>query len=77
MATTRKKALKRLSSLAARVEEHISMITANPGNQAVSHWRGEVNGWIRQMQAALPHVGKRSGAEWTAAIAVWQSQLER
>jgi hypothetical protein len=75
MAISRPDALKRLNGLAPRVEIHLNKIAGSPASQDVPHWTGEINNWIRQMEEVLPHVGKRTAADWAVRIAEWKARL--
>jgi hypothetical protein len=75
MAISRKDALRRLTGLAPRVEEHLIKIADNPASPEVPHWTTEVDSWIKQMEHVLPHVGKKTSAGWRAKIAEWKDKL--
>lgn len=75
MAIGRQRALNRLESLRARVEEHLAKIAAEPESQAVGHWRKEVTEWLNEMERLVPHLGKKTGAEWSALVARRRAQL--
>lgn len=74
MAITRKQALNRLEGLRSVVEEHLAKIADQPESQAVGHWQGEINAWIGEMERLIPHVGKKTGTEWSALVAKWKAQ---
>ena len=75
MAIGRKDALRKLLSLVAVVEEHLEGIAEEPDSQAFSHWKDELQNWLAQMEAMVPHVGKKTGAEWQARIEAWKAQI--
>lgn len=75
MAISRSKALKRLRGLRKTIEEHLGLLTENPHALPGDHWRGEVRSWIRQAEDMVPHVGKKTGAEWILQISDWKSRL--
>jgi hypothetical protein len=75
MAISRAKALERLEGLAPRVEEHLAKIAQNPGHSSIPHWSHEVSNWLNQMEAMLPHVGKKTAADWAAKINQWRQAL--
>jgi len=75
MAIGRAEALKRLQSLTPRIEEHLAKIADNPGHSSIPHWCHEVSNWLNQMEAMLPHVGKKTAAEWGAKISKWRRTL--
>jgi hypothetical protein len=72
---SRQKALERLAGFTPRVEEHLAKIAANPGHSSVRHWKQEVDNWLNQMEAVLPHVGKKTAAQWSARISQWRQAL--
>jgi hypothetical protein len=75
MAISRAKALERLEGLTPRVEEHLAKIAQNPGHSSIPHWSHEVSNWLNQMEAMLPHVGKKTAADWAAKINQWRQAL--
>ena len=74
-AMPRKAALARLAGLSAQVEKHLAKIASQPTSQAVNHWRTEIRTWLRDMEAVVPALGKKTGEEWTVRIAAWQRAL--
>ena len=68
MAISRKSALKRIHGLTRRVREHLVYWRDEPESLAAAHWRDEIGSWIRDMREVLPHVGKKTAAEWEATI---------
>jgi hypothetical protein len=76
MARSRKSALEQIESLVPRVEGHIAKIAAYPGHSALDHWKGEARTWIRDMEALLRHVGKKTSAQWQARTDAWRAAIE-
>ncbi len=74
-AMNRKRALKRLDGLAPVVEEHLDKIRNNPASQDVPHWTREVEGWICQIEALLPHLGQKTADGWASRIEGWKQRL--
>ena len=72
MARSRKAALEKIESLVAGVEGHVAKIAALPGHSAMDHWKGEARTWLREMEALLRHVGKKTSAQWQARIDAWR-----
>jgi hypothetical protein len=77
MAISRQDALKRLNGLAAQVQEHLKYLAEEPESVAFFHWKNEAENWLNQMEAVLPHVGKKTGAHWAEQIARWRHELEK
>jgi len=75
MGMSRADALRRLNGLAPQVEAHLTKIAQDPGHSSIAHWTREVNSWLTQMDALLPNVGARTGADWAARIATWRAAL--
>jgi hypothetical protein len=75
MGIGRKRALERLHELLPEVERHLGRVAAEPGHSSAGKWRSEVRNWLSQMQEALRHVGKKTGAEWQARIDGWRETL--
>ena len=75
MSIGRRKALERLAGLARQVEEHLAKLDEDPEALARDHWRREVRAWLAQAQAALPSVGRKTAAAWSARIAGWEARL--
>jgi hypothetical protein len=76
MALPRKQALKRLQGRVAAVEQHLARIAADPGHSSIPKWRSEVRNWLREMEEVLPHVGKKTAAEWQGRIDAYKIALE-
>lgn len=68
MGMSRKRALLRLNGLLPRVREHLDKIRERPGDREVSHWRGEVRVWLRQMTDVLDAAGENTAAGWRTVI---------
>jgi hypothetical protein len=64
MGMGRKYALRRIYGLLQRAEEHLQKLAESPSLYDDAHWRHEVNNWIEQMEAVLPHVGKKTSGYW-------------
>ena len=77
MAIPRKDALKRLRSLLLQVDKHIEALATEPDATSVSHWKHEARNWLQQMEEMLPHVGKKTSAEWRAIIEIRKAKLEQ
>jgi hypothetical protein len=75
MALSRKQALKQLRGLWPRIQVHLDYLAASPSEREVSHWRGEISNWLREMEEYLPHVGKKTAAEWQARIDACRATL--
>lgn len=75
MAVSRKVALKRLANLAPQVERHIEKIASNPDSPSITHWIHEANNWLKAMEELVPHVGRKTGADWTKRIEIWRSRI--
>jgi Domain of unknown function (DUF4157) len=75
MAISRQQALNRMQGLTPRIEEHLAKIAADPRSQAVSHWRTEIHAWLGEIERLIPHVGKKTGAEWRSIVAEWRRRL--
>jgi hypothetical protein len=71
----RAKALERLEGLAPQVVKHLAKIAGNPEGREVPHWIKEISNWLNQMEAVLPYVGKKTGAQWSAKINEWRQAL--
>jgi hypothetical protein len=75
MAMPRKSALKRLQGRVQEVERHLARINAAPKHSSASKWRSEVRNWLREMEEVLPHVGKKTAAEWQDRIDAYRAAL--
>jgi hypothetical protein len=75
MAMPRKGALKRLQGRVHEVERHLARIKATPEHSSASKWRSEVLNWLREMEEVLPHVGKKTTAQWQDRIDAYRSAL--
>jgi len=75
MAMSRKDALARIESRVSEIEKHLGVLEAEPGAQAVNHWRKEVKTWLADVDQALPHVGKKTAEEWAPRISEWRRRL--
>ena len=64
-----------MAGLSPRVEEHLEKIATNPESPSVSHWMHEVDDWLLQMEGMVPHVGKKTAAEWVARLEAWRLRL--
>jgi hypothetical protein len=76
MGLSRKEALKRIEGIAAQVDLHLEKIGANPNSQALSHWKREIRNWLQTMEALLPHVGKKTSAQWQTRLDACRTRLE-
>jgi len=77
MAIPRKDALKRLRSLLLQVDKHIEALASEPDATSVAAWKHEARNWLQQMEEMLPHVGKKTSAEWRAIIEIRKAKLEQ
>ena len=75
MGLSRKLALKRITGLAARIEEHLTKIEENPNTRETPHWNHEIRTWIEQIESVIDNVGSRTEAQWRAKIDAWREQL--
>ena len=75
MAMPRKSALKRLQGRIPEIMRHLARITATPEHSSVHKWKSEVRNWLREMEEVLPHVGKKTAAEWQVRIDAYRSAL--
>jgi hypothetical protein len=76
MAIPSKRALLRLVKFSARIEVHLQKIASKPGDREIPHWKHEGRGWLRQMEEALTHVGKKTSAAWQSRIASYWTALQ-
>jgi hypothetical protein len=76
MAIPRKRALTHLLGLLPRVEAHLAKLAAEPNAREANHWRAEVRGWLRRMEEVLPHVGKKTAAEWQTRLQNFWAALQ-
>jgi hypothetical protein len=76
MSRKRKDALEKIESLVPQVERHLARVVSGPGHSSRHKWAGEAFGWIRQIEELLPHVGKKTAAEWQERIDGWRAALE-
>ena len=76
MSRRRKDALAKIASYIPDMQRHLDRILANPEHSSRNKWKSEALGWILQMEALIPHVGKKTAAEWQARIARWRASLE-
>ena len=76
MSRKRKDALDKIESHVHEVERHIDRLLASPRHSSRKKWLAEALGWLLQMERLLPHVGKKTAAEWQARIDTWRAALE-
>jgi len=76
MSRKRKDALAKIVNLIPTMDRHLERILANPEHSSRNKWKAEALGWIHQMEAMIPHVGKKTAAEWQARIDKWRATLE-
>ena len=76
MALSRQKALERLTTRSGNILEHLEKITNDPQSQAVNHWKNEIRNWIREMEEALPHAGKKTAVGWKKLVNAYKQVLE-
>jgi len=75
---TRKEALKAISGLSRRIEEHFAKIAEErAGAPVINHWKGEIVGWIKRIEKLLPCGGKKTTKEMEPQIKLWKEQLEK
>jgi hypothetical protein len=75
MGVRRKDALAKMLGLVPQVERHLEKIAAEPASRDIRHWQAEIRSWLNQMEALVPHVGKKTAQEWQARIESWRAQL--
>ena len=76
MSRKRKDALDKIESHVGQVERHLNRVLAEPRHTSRDKWVSEALGWLLQMEALLPHVSKKTAAEWQARIDNWRGFLE-
>jgi hypothetical protein len=76
MGISRKDALERVTGLHKRIEQHLEKLERDPGNSAAGHWGVEVRGWVRQCEAVMRHLGKKTAGEWALRISESKRRLE-
>jgi hypothetical protein len=75
MSRKRKAAISKIESLTPQVERHLQRVLSQPEHSSRGKWVGEILGWLQQMEELLPHVGKKTAAEWQTRIATWRATL--
>jgi hypothetical protein len=75
MGQSRKEALRKVTPLARRIEEHLTKLAGDPTHPASSHWRHEVRNWISQVREAMPDLGKKTAREWSVRVADWTRRI--
>jgi hypothetical protein len=78
MAMSRAKALERAEGQVFELENHFNKIARNidnPGCRTINHWKGEIRSFIQNIEDVIPHMGKKTGAEWATRVAEWKSRL--
>jgi hypothetical protein len=48
-----------------------------PEAPSVVAWKHEAQNWLQQMEEMLPHVGKKTSAEWRSIIEERKTDLEQ
>jgi hypothetical protein len=76
MALPRKQALKLLQGRVPQVERHLAKVAEEPGHSSIPKWKSEIRNWLREMEEVLPHVGKKTAAEWQARIDAYRAAVE-
>ena len=76
MGMGRKKALERLEQLLPQLERHLERIREAPEDPSANHYKVEVRGWLRRMEAAIPHLGRRTKQIWIARLRQCRASLE-
>jgi hypothetical protein len=67
--------LSNVDGLGRQIEIHLAKIARQPGAAANDHWIVELNGWIKQIEAVLPNIGRKTAAEVAARIALWKAMF--
>jgi hypothetical protein len=57
-------AVKKAEGLEERVREHLNWLEEEPTSPAANHWRGEVRGWLDQVNKATERMGRRTAEQW-------------
>lgn len=76
MAMSRQKALERLQTRFGNILEHLEKIAQDPEGNAVNYWKSEIRNWIREMEHALSHAGKKTGEAWEKVVNACKRVLE-
>jgi hypothetical protein len=76
MVMSRQKGLERLETRSGNIFEHFEKIVSDSESHAIGHWKVEIRNWIREMEHALPHVGKKTGDAWEKLIHAYNRVLE-
>ena len=42
----------------------------------MKHWKGEARMWLREMEALLRYVGKKTSTQWQARIDAWRAAID-
>ncbi len=54
----------------------IMIIAISPASRDLNHWKGEICGWIGQIESLAPHTGKQTSQKIFDQINIWKSLLD-
>ena len=65
------------TSLVPQIQGHLQKLGRDPNGNDSNHWRGEIRGWLNQVEREIRHMGRRTASEWRQFVNEARQQVDR
>jgi len=72
----RAQAIQKAAELQAKIEIHFHKLSENPLSRDVNHWKGEISGWMKQINEYIRHMPRKTAQTWIDTMKKYREMLE-